>query len=707
MNRHFPRLPVLLALSAALVLLPLQGCSRRGERSGSAGTRVTGVEIDKRILLGEGVSFGAAGPYETLAGRVLYTLDPDDKANSRITDAAAAAGEDGLVHYSAQVVIVKPVNVERSNGALLYDVVNRGNFPTEVLDPAPWSEIAAGPTGARERMARLMKQGFTVVFSGWQADLEPGADRLRLDAPQAVRDGKPLAGDVLAEIETDRDTTTACLGAAGHLALPVDPARADQAVLREHETYADPGTVIGRGRWRFAVPGRDGGPESDSVHVWYEDGFRAHRLYTVVYRTGRSPAMGLCFPAVRELMGFLAGRDSLNPLLAADGTCPVRWKIAYGSSQCGRFLRNFLYDGFNRAVDGGRVFDGMLPNVPGCRMGFFNYRHAQPSRAWGFYPNFDFPFTDLPAADPVTGVSDGILASVPESFQPKIVYIHHAGEYWSSGAALTHVSLDGTRDVPLPPNVRIYTIAGTAHGNAPLEDGHPRATAEYRLPFNPNPPYLIEDPLLDALCRWVMYDDQPPPSCYPRVDRGELTALETFSFPAVPDVDAPVLVQLHPRFDWGKRWRQGIIDKPLPGIGTPYPTFVPAVGADGNELGGIQTPHVAVPLASYIGWNYYAAVYNGAANTLAAGLSGAWLPFCAGRKERQARGDSRKSLEELYRGRGDYLDRLRKAADKLVDQKLMFAEDVGLVLEQGAAMYDYVAANGSWKPEAAAAGGGN
>ena len=190
------------------------------------------------------------------------------------------------------------------------------------------------------------------------------------------------------------------------------------------------------------------------------------------------------------------------------------------------------------------------------------------------------------------------------------------------------------------------------------------------------------------------------------MEAGELVAVEIYSFPSVPDVEAPVLVDLHPRFDWGENWRQGVIGKPLPGIGALYPVYVPAVGSDGNELGGIKTPHVAVPLASYTGWNYNASAWQGVSNTLAARLSGAWLPFCAGRKERQARGDSRKSLEELYRGRGDYLDRLRKAADALVEQRLMFAEDVELVLEQGAAMYDYVSSAGSWKPAAAAAGGG-
>jgi hypothetical protein len=436
----------------------------------------------------------------------------------------------------------------------------------------------------------------------------------------------------------------------------------------------------------------------DSVHVYYSQGFEPSRLYTVRYRTSRSPLISLCFPAVRDLVTFLASADSMNPLLDANGACPIRWKLAYGSSQCGRFLRNFLYQGFNRGLDGRRVFHGMLPNVPGCRMGFFNYRHAQPSRSWGFFPNFDFPFSDLPAVDPVTGRSGGILEAVPDSFQPKIAYIHHSGEYWSSGAALTHTDVEGIEDLELPPNVRIYTISGTAHGYAELAGGSPEPAPALYLPYNPNAAHLIEVPLLEALARWVMYNQLPPPSSYPRIDRDELVAVEMFSFPAVPDVEAPVLVELHPRFDWGERFEQGILDNALPAPGPLYPNLVPAVGPDGNELAGIRTPHVAVPVASYTGWNY-PKTFDGAGNTVASRLSGAWLPFCKDRQERISREDSRKSLAERYKGRGDYLDRLRRYAEKLVDQGLMFAEDIDLVLEQGAAMYDYVSSQGAWKSD--------
>ncbi len=683
-------------LCLVFALLPL-ACARREQAPQTPAGRVTGLEIEKRTLLGEGISFGAAGAYEVLSGTVHYAADPAAPLNARVVDLALAAGGDGLVRYSADILILKPVEISRGNGALLYHVVNRGNFDTRLLEAGPWAEVATSPSGSGESLGRLMKQGWTVVFSGWQDDLLSDK-RLRLYAPLARRDGKPLSGPVLAEFGGGDGATVAYLGAAGHRAYPLAPGAEGDAVLRAHRSYADPGTVISRDQWKFASLDSAGAERPDSVNVYYPQGFAPGITYTVSYTTSFSPVMGLAFPAVRELVTFLGSADTLNPLLDQSGACPIRYRLAYGSSQCGRFLRDFIYQGFNLSPAGGKVFDGVFANVPGCRRGFFNYRFAQPSRAGGFYPDFIFPFTDKPQTDPVTGFTGGIQAAVPDSLRPKIFYIHHTGEYWSSGAGLTHATLDGTADVKLPENVRIYAFAGTAHGSARLQGGRPAPSTRLLLPYNPNQANLLAVPLLEALGRWVIFGERPPRSSYPRVDTGELVAAEDYAYPSVPEVEAPVLPVLHPRFDWGENWRAGVMSRALPKLGALFPVLVPAAGEDGNELGGLRTPHVSVPVASYIGWNYPASSYDGAATTTIASLSGGWLPFCATRAERAGRGDSRKSLDMLYRSRGDYLARLRKACDELVGRGLMFAEDTETVLEEGGSMYDFVAANGAWRP---------
>ena len=669
-------------------------CSCSQPPSPSVG--VQALEIENRVLLGEGVPFGEAGPYETLAGHVRYTLDPTDPRNSQVTDAQYAAGSDGYVHYSADVVIVKPVDMARSNGTLLYHVVNRGNFDTRVLTSEPWSEVASSKCGSRERMGRLMQKGFTIVFSGWQADLSQ-EEHLRLFVPEVIKDGNPVSGQVLAEFSGVADKQVAYLGHPRDWLkiLAVDPEAPIE--LRVHDSYADEGEVIKPDKWSFSRLDDAGSPIPDNSYVYVPEGYESGKIYTLRYWTNDSPLMGLCFPAVRELVTFLSNSDSLNPLLDSSGQSSIKHRLAYGSSQSGRFLRNYLYQGFNRSLGDKRVFDGIFSNVPGCRMGFFNYRHAQPSRASGFFPNFDFPFTDLPTSDPVTGQTGGILERVPEAFQPKVFYVHHSGEYWSGGAALTHVTLGEYADVVLPANIRIYSFSGTAHGFAELSEGRPEAMPEYLLPFNPNPTYLIENPLLEALAEWVASDQEPPPSSYPRTDRKELVWFEEFTFPEIPEITSPEIIEVHPRFDWGPRYKDGIIDNPLPGIGVLYPILVPTVGPDENELGGIRSPHVTVPVASYTGWNYPSSSFQGVSKTCAASLTGAWLPFSATRVERRKRGDSRESLEERYSSLEDYLGKLRQAAEALISKKLMFEEDLDLVLEQGEAMYEYVRANGSWQ----------
>jgi hypothetical protein len=589
------------------------------------------------------------------------------------------------------------VDLARGNGALLYHVVNRGRFDRRILESDGWSEIADSACGSRERMGRLMQQGFTIAFSGWQADVTGEDDRLQLFVPQVSSNGNPISGEVLAEFEGRAGQKVAYLGANDHKCFPVDSSRQDSAEMREHLSYADPGTLIERQRWSFARLDDKNRPQPDTEHVYFPEGFDTGKTYTVKYSTLGSPAMGLCFPAVRDLVTFFCSADPLNPLLGVSGEPMIRHRLAYGSSQCGRFLRNFLFQGFNQGIDETRVFDGVYSNVPGCRMGFFNYRHAQPSRAWGFYPNFDFPFTDLATTDPISGKTAGLLDKVGHAFIPKIFYIHHSGEYWSSGAALTHVQLEDLQDVEIPDSIRIYSFAGTAHGFAELDQGKPSETPDYLLPFNPNPTYLLENPLLDALADWVISGIEPPSSSFPRADRDELVLFEEFTFPKTPDIDSPRIVEAHPRFDWGPRYEQGILDHPLPKIGELYPVLVPVVGNDGNELGGILSPHVAVPVASYTGWNYPATHYESPSRTQAARLSGAWLPFSATLAERRERGDKRKSLEERYRDLDEYLERLKGACRDLISRRLMFEEDLELVLEQGRAMYQYVSATGCWE----------
>ena len=684
-----------------LLCLLIVACKSDKERedTGSWQTGLTGFEVEKRILLADGASFGEAGPYETLKGRAFYTLNPSDSRNARVTDIEYARDSDGLVRFSSEFVITKPVNSELGNGMLLYSVPNRGDFNKRLLDAGAWSETLNNPSGSADFHGRLMKQGWILVFSGWQADLLPDSMRLHLYVPDAERDGKPMPGDVLAEFGGGPGKKTAALGSAGHRPYAVNPDFLDQAQMRVHTGHADSGMVIESSRWQIASTDKEGNLLPDSVNLHFPEGFQRHRKYTFRYRTNRSPLMGLCFPAVRDLVAFLRSSNPMNPMISQDRKSTVSHTLAFGSSQSGRFLLNYLYQGFNESLVAQRVFDGIYSQVPGCRMGFFNYRHAQPSRYEGFFPNFDFPFTPEVSRDPVIGSEGGIFQLTDKNHQPKMMIMHHSAEYWSGGAALTHADVLGSGDINPPDNVRIYLLNSTAHGFAHMVEGQPDDSGRYNFyyRFNPINRHLLENPLLEKLARWVSTDEAPPPNNFPRLDKGELVSLADFSFPQVPYAVVPAIVDQHPRYDWGPRFRQGILDKPMPGIGELYPVLVPSVDEDGNEMAGFKTPWTAVPLASYTGWNY-SRNWSGSKEEPMINLTGSWFPFSRDEAQRSSVSDSRRSLMARYHDKTAYLDSVRHVAESMIGDGLIFGEDLEMLMEESSAMYDYVSEKGAWTP---------
>ena len=148
-----------------------------------------------------------------------------------------------------------------------------------------------------------------------------------------------------------------------------------------------------------------------------------------------SVVVGLGLAGVRDLVSYFKH----DPAAVA----PARRAYALGISQSGRFLRHFVYQGFNADEDGRQVFDGLLIHVAGAGIGSFNHRFAQPSRDAQpinalFYPTDLFPLPILRRSDPETGITAGLLDKAKaEGVLPKIFFTNTAYEYWSRAAALT------------------------------------------------------------------------------------------------------------------------------------------------------------------------------------------------------------------------------------------------------------------------------
>jgi hypothetical protein len=397
--------------------------------------------------------------------------------------------------------------------------------------------------------------------------------------------------------------------------------------------------------------------------------------------------------AVRDCVSFLRSDAEGNPLAGQ-----VERTYGYGVSQCGRFLRHFLALGLNVDEAGRQVFDGLIPQVAGARRGEFNHRYAQPSAqhvaSFGHLP----PFHDDAQRDPLTGeMVPGLLDRQRQrGGVPKVFHVNSSSEYWRSDASLIHTDLGAARDATPAAESRAYLLAGTEHGPGavPPPAEHP-AGARWANPRNTvNYAPLLRAALVN-LDRWVSDGVEPPPSAVPRLADGSAAAREDVlaRFERLPGVAVPAaerLPRLH-RLDLGPAAATGVASLPAQ-AGEAYPCFVAAVDDDGNELAGIRLPDLTVPLASHTGWNPRHPEAGGAGQIV--DMLGASLPFPASAEQRQRSGDPRRPLDERYQSREDYLERVRAAAEALVAQRSLLAEDVELVVTQAGARYDYYSRGG-------------
>ena len=658
---------VLVALSSILLTASL------------ADARVVRLRIERREVILNGRAFGAAGPYEKLVGKVDFALDPSLRRNGEIVDLKLAArNARGEVEASADFYMLKPVDPRRGNGRLFYEVGNRGGksmlptFQKAAGSPDPTTEAQFGD-GA------LMRQGFTLLWMGWQWDVPVRDGTMRMEMPIATENGRRITGIVRGNFILNERATTASVADRAHQAYEVlDPNSAEHVMTVRDDPTAK-GQVIPRARWRFV----DGGT------VALDGGFEPGRIYDVVYRTSGPRVLGFGLSGARDLIGFLKYDTS------ADNPAPgLRYAIGWGVSQSGRYLRHFLYQGFNEDEQGRKVFDGMFDQVGGAGRGSFNHRFGQASRDALQYFNILFPvdlfpFTDGPSTDPDSGITDSLLARAERTgTAPKIFHLLTNSEYFNRAGSLVHTDPTGLRDADLPANTRVYMIASAPHGPGPFPPasnvGGGMTGRALLNPLNYSPAVRA---LFRALDRWIVDDVAPPPSAYPRIADGTLTPPARAGWPAVPGYQLPQQPLRAFHLNFGADWAKGIVSVEPPEVGKAFVVGVPAVDADGNVRAGIRLPDIAVPLATQAGWNYRDASI-GAPDRLA-GEIGSYIPFPRTRADRDHANDPRLSIEERYRNRDEYVGKFAASALDLVDRGYLLADDVADLLKHAAEHYDW------------------
>jgi hypothetical protein len=664
----------------ALAVLLLASTARAELRS---------LQILRREPFAGGKSFGKTGPYEIIVGIAHFAVDPGHARNKCIVDLSRAPrNADGKVEFESDVFILAPKDPAKGNGAILYDVNNRGNkFALYFFNDAPSTKN--DPTAAEDAgNGFLFRRGFTVVWCGWIGELLPGNNRMLLRAPVATENGKPIRG--LVRYETGADVPKESLPLSrrdGHgSSAPTADAEA-KGVLTWRMRESDERVIIPRGQWsleRLPVPKAKEGVAGTlgQVRLRVAGGFRPGYLYELVCEAEGPIVQGLGYAATRDLISFLLhDTRKENPLVTVVGKRSVWRAHGFGVSQSGRFLRNFLHLGFNADEEGHIVFSGVLPHVSGGGLGFFNHRFAQPTRHNAQheehqYPTDRFPFTYSDSTDPYSKQTDGILKRLREEnpkLLPKVMHTQSAAEYWHRSGSLVHTDPLGKEDATIPENVRIYAFGGTQHGPAAYP---PKRGISDNL-ANPGDYRPMLRALLDALDQWVCSDTPPPPSVYPRIDQKTLVDCRQKStgFPALPGVRYPEVIQQPSALEYGPRFAaEGIITVEPPKVLGAYRVLVPKSDRDGNDLGTLLPPEVRVPLATYTGWNLRRRDVG--AEAMLTSLTGSYLPFPRTRAERLQSGDPRLSVLERYEDYDQYTRRFDEVCGQMLRQRYLLGEDV-------------------------------
>jgi Alpha/beta hydrolase domain len=650
--------------------------------------RVTHLEITSRTDVLDAKPFGESGPYERITGRVYFAVPVANIHNQRIVDLTNAVNlQNGEVEFSADFIAVRPRDASKGNGTLLLENPNRGH--ARILSLVDGGDEDLGHSAGD---GWLLRNGFTVVALGWQWDAA-GPNALRLCAPVAKDHGKTITGLLRGDIMLPAKAGEISLG---HLILgniggseyPVARPDDPRNTLTVRDSREGRRTTVPRSQWQFAAM-VDGSlvPSNRSIHLNSE--FEPGRIYEYVYVVSDPVVAGLGFAAVRDFASYVKHTP--------DSITPASRVLGEGISQNGRFLRDFLYQGFNADEEGRIALDGVLSHVAGSGRGSFNYRFAQPSRdaqptSSIFFPTDIFPFTDEPEVDPLSREREksGLLdRAVAGQVAPKIFFSNTSYEYWGRAASLIHTTADGKHDAAIGTNVRIYYFTGLQHFSGPFPPERGEGSLLGREPQSPLPVRFFWRAMIANMDAWVRSGTPPPPSSYPTIAVRTLVPLRNYRFPRVPHVQTPRDVNTAYRIDYGPDWRDGILAVQPPHVGKPFPVLVPQVDADGNELGGIHLPEVSVPLATYTGWNLRDPSIGGASQRLA--FEGSYLPFAKDAAARKQSGDSRKSIAERYPDREAYLRQFERATDELIQQRWILPEDREPLLRRGGEEWDSLA----------------
>jgi hypothetical protein len=682
-------IPVALAVVAAIGL----------SAAPDAEARITRVVIDSGRSQSPtfgGTPFGSVGQYEKLRGTAFGELDPNDPHNKVITDIELAPrNAAGMVEYSMDIFILKPIQLDRGNRRLFLDFNNRGQlraarFHDTALTNDPTTAAHAGN-------GFLMKHGFAIVGNGWDYGAT-GFDSMKISVPKVLG----LTGRSYEYIVIDNATT-----ASFNLTFPAANTTKSLAKLTVRARLDDAPTTLPDTAWEYTS---DAGTAIRLLPAGTP--FAQSKVYEFTYPAKDPVVSGIGLAATRDWVTFLrtASAAQGNPLAGH-----IDHAYSYSISQPSRTLNDFQYLGFNEGEDGRRVLDGILSHTGGGSGDQINYRFGQTGRTERnrqnhLYPEGIFPFAHQELTDHLSGRTDGRSVRCAEDDDdrkpgrrghrhrhdrddvgtcPKRFEVNTANEYWVKAGSLLHTDTHG-RDLRDPPNVRYYLMSGQSHSVGDINDF---GICQQRT--NAVSPYPAHRALLLALDAWVTRGVRPPDSEVPRegnrVRAVPRPGLQTgvvpqraLGWPNIPGVTYNGVITTRYYLDFGTTLQDGIITNYPPSLlGRPtYPNFVSKVDEDGNEIAGVRMPGVEAPVATTTGW---ALRRVGFSENEGCEADGQHIPFATTKAQRLATGDPRKSLQERYKNHAGYVKAVAKAARKLERDGFLLPEDVQKFVDEAEA----------------------
>jgi hypothetical protein len=632
------------------------------------------AEVTKIVITGRqspafgGYSWPGVGQYERISGKAYGALDPKDPKNAVIADIALAPrNAKGLVEYSFDFYILKPIDPAKGNHKMVYEPPNRGGKTIGTLNRGVGGNDPGAITDpALLQNAFLMPLGYSLSFSGW--DKAAGSSDANFNAtitlPVAKNpDGSTITGPSYEYIVTG--------GTAYTLAYPAATLDQATAILTHRVHLNDPPQVVPATGWAYDATGK-------TIHLLPEGTpFVANDIYEFRY-TAKDPTVnGIGMAAVRDWNAFLryAKTDDFgtpNPM-AGD----IEYIYTETLSQPGRLLNDFRYYGFNQDEQGRKVFDGMMQWIAAGDGISLNARWSQPGRTERnrqdhLYDEGRFPFADVGTTDPYTQRTDSRLARCEASHTcPVAMEIYSSNEYWVKAASLMSTDPTGTTDLPDSPFTRLYLISSGQHGTG--NAGTRGACQQLQNPLDSAP---VQRALFVAMDQWVTQGTLPPPSQVPRLADHTLVPplpQSATGFPNIPGVTYTGLKTTRYLLAPGADLKAPYQDNPA--NGPIYPSFIPRTDADGNDIAGIRLPRISVPLATYTGW----ALRSGAWADDGCEGSGQFIPFARILAERRARGDPRLSAAERYGSFDAYARFVDQAVQKMVAARTLLPADAAAV----------------------------